>query len=876
MSLLRSLVSGLRSLFRREQVDHELNEELGTYLEMAATEKMKQGMDRKEAVRSVRLEHGNLEAAREVVRSVGWESVVETLWQDLRFGLRTLRKSPGFTVVAVITLALGIGANTAVFTVVNGVLLRPMPFPEPDRLFLVSLAPRVGPFEWQPGVSDSDYLAFRDQDRIFEHTATFTRGVTASLAGAGDPVQIPVAYVTTDFFATLRINPAIGRGFFSGEEQPGRDNIAVMSNNLWQERFDSDPQILGKTIRLDGVPHTVVGIMPPGFAFPDAKVWMPLAVQIGHNSFIRPVVGRLRPGVSPQQARAALQTFGDALPLGPGENRNDRWPQVIPLRDLLVANIRTSLLVFAGAVAFVLFIACANVANLLLARGAGREQEMAVRSTLGATRWRLARQMLAESTLLSIAGGAAGVLLAFWGVPALTALAPAGKLPRMEMIRIDGWVLAFTFGLSIVTGIVFGLVPAFQATRHHTREWLTSAGRTLTRSHEGIRGVLTISEIALALVLLTGAGLMLKSFLRLRNVDPGFSTHSVITLTVDLPDSAYRTAPQMQAFHTRALTELSRLPSVLVAGLVNYVPLADELTRGDFQVEGGLRPKGFIVDKPCVSPNYFRVMGIQLLRGRDFSERDTATAKGVVVVSESVAQTLWPGQDPIGKRISMEDNPGPGDWLTVVGVVDDVKQQGLAKKSDPAIYQHYLQIARPFFLSHMTFVAKTASPPESVAAGMRAVLREVDKDQPVSIASLDSLLETTTAETRFQTRLLTTFALIALVLTIVGVYGVLAYSIAQRTQEIGVRMALGAQSADVLGMLLKKAFVLVSVGIVLGGAGALSLTRVLAKFLFEVKPSDPETFAAVALALVFSALAACYVPARRATRADPLVALRYE
>jgi putative ABC transport system permease protein len=675
---------------------------------MAAEEKMKQGMSRKDARRAVRLERGNLEVTKEIVRSARWESFVETCWQDLRFAFRTLRKSPGFTAVAVLTLALGIGANTAVFTVVNGVLLRPMPFPESDRLYLLSLAPRGGAFEWRPGISDCDYLGFREQDQAFENIASFTKGTTANLTGAGDPVQIPVAYVTTQFLATLRANPEMGRGFLAEEDEPGRDNVVLLSNELWKERFGSDPGILGKRIRLDGADRTVIGIMPPGFAFPAAKAWMPLAIHIDeHNSFSGPVVGRLKPGVSPQQAKAELETFAGRLPRGPGEN--ERMPQIIPLRDLFVANIRPSLVVFAGAVSFVLLIACANVASLFLVRAAGRGQEMAVRSTLGAGRWRLVRQLLTESAVLSFAGGIAGLLLAFWGVPALLALAPAGKIPRIEMIRIDGWVLAFTFGISTITGILFGLAPAFQVLRGAAHDSLCQSGRRVTGGHERLRGALAISEIALALILLTGAGLMSKSFLRLRSVNPGFVSQNVMTLTVDLQDSTYRTAAQMQAFHTRALAQLSGLPGAVVAAAVDWLPLGDALTMGDFQVEGRLRPPTFIVDKPSVSPGYFNAMGIRLLRGREFAERDDKTAPGVVIVSQSVAQTLWPGEDPMGKRVSMEDHPKPEDWLSVVGVVDDLKQRALAKGPDPAIYQPYLQVSHPFFLSHMTFVVRSAS-----------------------------------------------------------------------------------------------------------------------------------------------------------------------
>jgi putative ABC transport system permease protein len=865
--------------WRRKQLDRELEEEVRTHLEMAANERVDRGEDKNEAERSARREFGNVGLVKEVTQDVwGWRWL-ENLYEDARFGLRMLRKSPGFSAVAVLTLALGIGANTAVFTVVNGVLLQPMPFPEPGRLFLVSFSPLHGPFETGPSLSDRDYLEFRDQDRLFEHLTSFTGG-RVNLAGTGDPAQIPAASVTIDFFSTLQLRPEIGRGFSVEEDQPGRDNVVVLSNKLWNERFGSDPQILGKTVSLDSVSRTVVGVMPAGFGFPyEAEVWLPLAIRIdSHNSYSRPVVGRLKAGFSRQQALAELETFTQRLPRRPGENKQELVAQIIPLKELLVTNIRQSLLIFAGAVGFVLLIACANVANLFLARAAGRGQEMAVRNALGAGRWRLARQLLTESTLISVAGGAVGIVLAFWSVPALIALAPAGTIPRIEMIRIDASVLVFTFGLSMITGMVFGLAPTLQATRRDVRESLNRAGRSLTGRHEGMRNALAVSEIALALVLLTGAGLMLKSFLRLRAVKPGFEPENVMTMTVDLPESAYRTAAQMRAFHTRTLESLSNLPGVLAAGAVNWRPLGNELTMGDFQVEGGQPlPPGYMVDKPCVSPGYFRAMGIRLLRGREFAEGDDSTAPGVVIVSQSVARSLWPGSDPLGKRVSMEDHPKPGDWLTIVGVVDDVKQQGLAKKSDPAIYQPYLQVTHPFFLIHMTFVARTASNPLGVASGMRGVLSEIDKDQPVqSITAMDNLIAETTAEPRFQARLLTVFAIMALALAIVGIYGVLAYSVAQRTHEIGVRMALGAQTANVVRMLLRSTLVLVGAGVMIGTAGALAVTRVLAKFLFEVKPSDPPTIAAVALTLVCAALAACYIPARRAMRVDPMVALRYE
>ena len=496
--MLRNLSSGLRSLFRTRQVDRELDEEVRAYLEMAVEEKMKRGVSREQALREVRLEQGDLDVTREIVRSAGWESFVETTWQDVRFGLRTLRKNPGFTSVAVITLALGFGASTAIFSVLNGVLLRPMPFPEADRLFLVSLASPGGPFPWQPGISDRDYLRFREQNKAFTSIASFTRGTTANLTGAGDPAQIPVAYVTGEFFSLLRTSPEIGRGFLDQDGEPGRDDVVVLSNEIWKDRFASDARILGKTIKLDGVARTVIGVMPPGFRFPEAKAWLPLIIQIDErNSFVRPVLGRLRPGVSAAQAKAELAVFAEHLPLEPGERRQDRLPQILPLKDLLVANVRPSLLVLMGAVSFLLLIACANVASLFSVRAAGRTEEMTLRSTLGADRWRLVRQLVLESSMLSFAGGAAGLVVAIWGVPVLLTIAPAGRVPRTESIHTDGAVLAFTLGVSVLTSIFFGLAPAFQLFQRDLRSSLSQSAHRITGGHENLRTVIAISEIAL-------------------------------------------------------------------------------------------------------------------------------------------------------------------------------------------------------------------------------------------------------------------------------------------------------------------------------------------------------------------------------------------
>jgi len=802
------------------------------------------------------------------------------MWNDVRYGFRTLLRSPGFTAVAVIAIALGIGANTAVFTIVNSVLLRPLPFPEPERLFALSAVPENLPFASGPMLPDGLYLDFRKQDRLFEKLTAFNSG-RVNMTGAGDAQSVMAAFVTADFFSVLRARPALGRTFLSEEDQTGRDSVVVLSDKLWRADFAGDPGAIGKSVRLDGVSHTIIGLMPAGFAFPAAvDMWVPRDVHIdGHNSTLMSVIGRLKPGVMPVQAVAELSVAVKRMPGKSSEDASKTPARLISLLEYLSGKAQRSLLIFLGAVGFVLLIGCANVANLMLARAAGRRQEMAVRAAMGASRWRLMRQLLTESTLVALAGGAAGLLLALWGVPALLAMAPEGTLPRVEQIGIDGWVLAFTLTVSLATGLGFGILPAIEATRRELRESLNLGGRAMTGRHDAVRSALVISEIALTLVLLTGAGLMLKSFLRLQTGATGFRAENVITMTVDLPDTVYRELPQINAFREQTLATLSRLPGVTAVSAVNWLPFGGFLTAGDFHLEDARPlPRGSTwVDKPCVSPGYFRAMGIRMVSGRDFSPRDNAQALGVVILSQSVARRLWPGQNPIGQRITGEDDPQPQDWLTIVGVVEDVKQMGMADKRGGAIYQPLAQITRTSWASHVAFVVRTASDPEVLAATMRAVVRDVDKDQPVqTVATMTQLIAFATAEQRFQTRLLGAFSLLALLLAAVGIYGVLAYSVAQRTHEIGIRMALGAEAGDVLRMVLHRTLALAATGIAIGAAAALATTRVLANFLFEVKPSDPATFVTVAALLAGVAVLASWIPAHRAAGVDPVEALRYE
>jgi putative ABC transport system permease protein len=866
------------NLFRREIVDKELDEELKFHLDARTRDNLNAGMNAEAAQHDARRRLGNATLAKERAHEMNILMSIETIGRDLRYALRSLRKSPGFTVVAILTLALGFGANTAVFTVVNGVLLRPLPFPEAGRLFLISYQSKQGIFENQPGLYDTDYLEYEKQNRAFGQIATFNED-SATLTGAGDAARVQTATVTSSFFPVMQVNPAMGRTFLPEEERQGNNRVALLSDKIWRDRFGANPNILGKTITLDGAQYNVVGIMPAGFTFPhEAAFWLPLAVGADPgNTYIRPVVGRLRPSVSRQLALAELEAFTKHLSPGPGAIRESMVAEILPLNDLLVAKIRKSLLIFMGAVAFVLIIACANVANLLLMRGNTRQREIAVRNALGASRGRVIRQLLTESTLLSLCGSIAGILLAIFGVRALLALAPAAGVPRLQEIHIDARVLTFAVALGAFMGILFGLVPALQATGNRVRDFLSLSGPTATASRQRLRGALVISEIALALVLLTGAGLMLKSFMRMRTVDPGFRTENILTMTVDLPDSTYPTALAIQAFHASVLAKLSNLPGAVAAGAVNWMPLQPALVRGTFQLDGGRkRPRGYTVAKPAVSPDYFRVMGIRLRRGRVFTEQDLSTAPGVAIATQSVANTLWPGEDPIGKRITLEDDPQPKDWLTIIGIVDDVRQQSLVEEPQPAIYQPLQQVTRPFFLSHMSYVVRTAQSPQSVAAALRGVLQKVDTGQPVEIAALTDLVDANIAETWFQTRLISTFSVLALFLAAIGIYGVLAYAVTERTREIGIRMALGAKKSHITRMLLKRTLVLVLAGVALGGCGALVLTRVLGKFLFEVKPNDPATFLSVAVILAATGILAGLLPAQRASRVDPVVALRSE
>lgn len=644
-----------------------MEDEMRFHLDMATERNLRLGLSPEEARRRAHLVFGDGERFKEEGRDALRVRAIENVLRDVQYGLRSLRRLPAFTTVAVLTLALAVGANSAVFTVVHGVLLRPLPFQDPGRLFFASFVPTNLPFDLRPGLYDRLYLEYRQATHLFERVTAYHRE-QYTLSGVGDAARLTGARADADFFDVLGVRPAAGRVFTRDEEEPGRDRVVILSDQLWRDRFGAATDVIGRTITLDGLPQTVIGIMPRGFGFPaPAQLWTPLALRLDPgNTFIVPVIGRLRDGATMEQAKAELESVARGMPRDERAEGFESEAAIIPLKRQLTGAVEKSLLIFAGAVAFVLLIACVNVANLLLIRAATRRQEMAVRTALGASRPRLISQLLTESVLIAGLGGIVGVLVALAGVRALLMIAPAGSIPRLDEVHVDGWVLAFTLGVSLITGVAFGVLPASSSSKRQPHEALASGVRSLGGVHNRLHAALVIAEIALALVLLTGSGLMVKSFIRMRSLDKGFDAARVVTLTVDLPRTSYPDAPRVRAFHNSFLERLSNIPGVRATGAVSFRPMASIGIMGDFRVDGPTPlGRGFSVDKPTVSSGYFDAMGIRLLRGRDFTARDDSTAPGVVIVSESVARRVWPNDEAVGKRISMAEEPSADDWLTV-------------------------------------------------------------------------------------------------------------------------------------------------------------------------------------------------------------------
>jgi putative ABC transport system permease protein len=807
---------------------------------------------------------------------------MDTFRQDVRYAVRRLIKSPGFTLVAVLTLALGIGANSAIFSVVNGVLLKPLPYAEPSRL--------VGLYHLSEGhratMSGPNFMDLTKLSRTLADAAAVSRA-RVILTGQGEPVRLDGASVSAGLFNLLGVRPVLGRTFNDDENQPGRNKVAVLAYGLWQQRFGGDRRVIGRKIMLDGVPTEIVGVMPKDFSFPAARViWLPLEYSeefttTQRGAWYLNAIGRVKPGIPIEQVAAEVQTIGKQLAKQYPDSNEGLDFAAMPLHEATVGDIRKAMLVLLGAVGFVLLIACTNVANLLLARAAARETEMAVRSALGAGRGRLVRQLLTESAMLGAVGGALGLLLAIWGVDALVSLEPQG-IPRLSEVRIDTTVVSFTMALSIATGLLFGLVPAFHSTTSSLSGTLKDAGRgaLTTRGGSRMRAALVIGEMALAVMLLAGAGLLIRSFTKLASVDPGFHAAQALTFEISLPDSRYEQESQQTIFFDQLMPRLRAIPGVQSAAAVMMLPLGGSNFVLTFDVAG--RPPLPPSQQPAMqirvaTPEYFETIGIPLERGRLFTGDDRAGSPQVVVITESAARQYFPNEEPLGKTITLgwgrgKDKPRAGGQI--VGIVGDVKDAGLDEADPPQLYMPY----RQWPVQGMAIVLKTAVPAMSVADPARRAVYATDSNMPVAnVRTLEQIVARSISQPRFYTTLLTIFAAVALLLAAIGIFGVLSYAVAQRTREIGIRMALGAQERTVRGLVVRQAMALAAAGVGIGVILALWLSRSLvSKMLFSTSPHDAATFVSVAALLGAVAFLASYIPARRATRVDPIVALRAE
>jgi predicted permease len=896
-----NLFHKLNALFRRRDLEADMAEEMRGHLERRTREKIAEGLAPDEARYAAQREFGGLAQVQEQCRDERRWMWLEQSAQDIRYAFRQLRRNPGFAATAIATLALGTGLNTAIFSVAYGVLWRPLPYPEPNRLVMISAAQQTetGPKNlstWAP----MSYAGLRERVAALEQLAAYS-SINAQLAGRGEPRQLQALEVSANFFATLGVAPARGRGFFTGAGAPDDDRSAIISDRLWRTSLKADPAIVGQAITLDGAPRTVVGVLPPDFSFrpvvgfgalPEADVFLlnRWPADAGTSAFLF-LLGRLKPGVTHRGAEAELSTLasdasivpaGALTPAGAFAANAQTLARVAGLQEYGAAPTRRLLLVLLAAVAFVQLIACLNVANLQMARLTARRGELSVRLALGAGRRRIVRQLLTEAVVLSLLGTTLAVLLARVALDLTLPLVPPFALPRLGGIVIDARVLGFCLGVSVVSTLLIGFVPALRIGGAAFAESLAlhagAARATGDRQGERLRTLLVAAQIAMTLVLLVGAGLLIHSFVRLTSVSPGFEANGrdgvVQTVKVTLPQYLYDKPERIQAFARGVLERVQHLPGVKSSSLINSAPFGRMFIRDDFEIEGQPKPK-ILAGKPKIDADYFRTMGIPLLAGRDFTARDTAEAPKVAIVSERIARECFPGSpgEAIGQRVRFDER---GEWLTVVGVVADIRQRGLDQEVQPMLYVPFQQEREAFLLRFVAFVARTSAP-ASVVEGIRAEIRRAAPDLPIeTTVTMDEAVAASVAAPRFRMLLLGMFALTATLIATCGIYGLMAYAVTQRRREIGVRMALGAQRGDVLRLVLGRALRIVACGVIVGLAGAAGVTRVLQRFLFGVTSTDPLVFAIVTLVLLAVGLIAAWLPARRAAKVDPMVALRCE
>jgi putative ABC transport system permease protein len=801
---------------------------------------------------------------------------MNTVWQDLRYGARMLMKKPGFTLIAVVTLALGIGANTAIFSVVNAALIRALPYHNPDRLILLSATTTGG---GRGFLSLDEMREFQSRAQSMEDVTGFI-SQSVNLTGGERPDRVRGAYVTANFFQVFNLKPVVGRTFAQGEDRPGAEKVVVVNEKLWQERLDGDPNLSGKKLILNGEPFSVIGVVTSSFRQPfdsEVEVWMGAAAFPGNTAqrdfrFLLGI-GHLNPGVGPAQAQAEISAIANQLALAfPVENA-ERGAKVEDIREIMVGGLRRMLYLLFAAVGVILLIACANLANLLLARGLSRQREIAVRAALGAGKWRLIRQLLTEASLLGLAGGGLGLLLAHWGLEALRRL-PQNFI-RSEDVTVDTRVLLFTLAVAVVTGWLFGLAPAIQLARPELQTMLKAGGRS---SGEGakwnrVRGAFVVTQVALSLLLLVGGGLLIRSFDKLLSVDPGFKPENLLTLEYRLPRNKYQQSEAQWNFHRQVVERIREVPGVKSVSLVGGLPFSGNGgSAGVILPDREIPPRGKepVVRFNTAMPNYFEMIGIPLIKGRLFDERDQLNTSRVFLINQTMARRFWPDRDPVGKQIKIADDGATG---TVIGVVGDAKQYRLEEEAQPQMYDAYSQSPGIF----ATVVVRTTVEPMSLAEPVRQAVWKVDGDQPMwKVRTLESLIDRSTADKRFLMMLMGVFAALALALTVIGLYGVMSYAVSQRTQEIGVRMALGAGARNIHRMVLWQGMTLVLIGVAFGLAVSWLLTRLMANLLFGVSATDPLTFVSISSLLTIVALLACWIPARRAMKVDPIIALRYE
>jgi predicted permease len=879
----------IRRLIHRRRAERELDEEIRAHLQMEIERNIADGMSSEDARLAARRSFGSVALSKEDSRSMWGLGALENLWQDLRYGVRMLLKRKGFTAVAMLTLALGVGANTAVFSVISAVLIRSLPFADADRLVMI--------WETHPDIrgpigTHSDFLDWRSQAQSFQGMAAFSkkRYGKVGLTGHNETIEAQGTLVSQDLFSVLGLKPILGRNFLPEEEQPINNRVVILSQSLWNRAFANDPGVIGKSVQLNDNSFTVVGVMSEQYPL-ETDFWLPLS-HLSQNDLtdrryhsVR-VIGRLKPGVTIEQARREMEAIADRLrQLYPATNKNI-GVELTPMRHQLVGDLRPIVLLVFAAVALILLITCANVSNLLLAQSAGRQREMAIRAAIGAGRGRLVRQLLVESLLLSLLGGVAGLALAAWGIPVLRSGLlgiVTGKIPGLETIGIDWRTLAFTFGVSLLTGVLFGALPALQISRIDLNQTLKEGGKgSAGAARRGLSRALVVAEVALAVIVLVGAGLLVRSMNKLLQVDPGFRADHLLSLKIELPQSRYQSDEQVRNFYRRLTPRVQALPGVEQAALIDRLPFAPSFHISRFIAEGQQPEPGKepITHMRGVDQRFFEMMRIPLRRGRLFDEKDVAKElngladDNEVIINETMARSFFPNQDPVGKRIFMHWGLDKPTAVLIIGVVADIKDLGLDAAVGPTIY--WPDVGREAVL-----LARTIVDPLSLASTVRQIALSIDPALPLQQArSVEEILDDSLARRRFTLNLLGVSALLALLLAAIGIYGVVAYSVTQRAQEIGIRLTLGAQASDVLKLIIGRGIVPVLLGLALGLAGALALSRALTRLtaglLFEVRATDPATFTAIALLLLVVALLACYLPARRGTKVDPLTALKHE